>query len=114
MYNLLPYKLPGHECYLFDMNIDVMRDNSGQGVSKDTFYKFRGKLLFYNIIFKVNGVKDENGNARRNVYFFNPRYVDKSKVVVVNGTETPSHEFMSSYSNTNVESKDIDDNTFDD
>ncbi len=105
IYNLLPYNIPGHECYLFQMSMDVMRDGSGQGLSKNTFYKFRKKLLFYNIVFKVNGVKDENGKPMRNVYFFNPRYVDKSKAVICNGAQPPSHSFMSSYGKDKISKK---------
>jgi len=100
VYNSVPKGMGGHEGYLFDMDMNTIKDGSGKGVSKDTFFSFRNKLLFYKIVYKVNKFKEDDGSIARTKYLFNPRYVDKSLPVVLKGSDKPSHDLMSNYKKT--------------
>jgi len=112
IYNVLPLNMYGHEGYLFDMTQDTFTDGSGNGIGKRTYLSFRNKLLHYDVCFKVNKFREESGASARNKYFFNPRYVSRSKPVVLKGKEKPSHILMSNYLKENIKNKDITEQTF--
>jgi hypothetical protein len=101
IYNIVPLGEYGHEGYLFDMRFDSFKDGQGRGVSRDTYYSFRNKLLHYGIVFKVNKFPLEDGSYSKVKYFFNPRYLNKNKPVVTKGKERPTHEYMSNFKNIN-------------